>query len=67
MARCYLKGHVGDSMNVKLAAAAWNLRKWMRFLFAQIRTPEWPAWVDYEILIWAKAADRWFIQGRNTA
>ena len=54
MARCYLKGHVGDSMNVKLAAAAWNLRKWMRFLFAQIRTPEWPAWVDYEILIWAK-------------
>ena len=67
MARSYLKGHVGDSMNVKLAAAAWNLRKWMRFLFAQIRTPEWPAWVDYEILIWAKAADRWFIQDRNTA
>ena len=38
MARCYLKGYLGDSMNVKLAAAAWNLRKWMRFLFAQVRS-----------------------------
>lgn len=37
MVRCYLKGHVGDSINVALAPVAWNLRKWMRFLIAQIR------------------------------
>jgi IS5 family transposase len=28
--RCFLKGFVGDSVNLLLAAAAWNLRKWMR-------------------------------------
>jgi len=28
--RSYLKGILGDSVNVMLAAAAWNLRKWMR-------------------------------------
>lgn len=26
----YLKGAVGDTINVVLAAAAWNLKKWMR-------------------------------------
>jgi len=30
LGRSYLKGFIGDSMNVMLAAAAWNLRKWMR-------------------------------------
>jgi IS5 family transposase len=30
LARCFLKGHLGDAMNLKLAAAAWNLNKWMR-------------------------------------
>ena len=61
MARCYLKGHVGDSMNVKLTAAAWNLRKRMKFLFAQIRTPKWPLWRLCEVLDWAIVTDRWFI------
>lgn len=28
--RCFLKGFVGDSINLLLAAAAWNLRKWLR-------------------------------------
>jgi IS5 family transposase len=28
--RCFLKGFVGDSINLMLAAAAWNFRKWMR-------------------------------------
>ena len=28
--RCFLKGQLGDSMNLLLASAAWNLRKWMR-------------------------------------
>lgn len=30
LVRCFLKGFVGDSLNLGLAAAAWNLRKWMR-------------------------------------
>ena len=28
--RCFLKGFQGDNINLMLAAAAWNLRKWMR-------------------------------------
>lgn len=28
--RCFLKGLVGDSLNLGLAAAAWNLKKWLR-------------------------------------
>jgi hypothetical protein len=28
--RCFLKGSVGGSLNVMLAGAAWNLRKWLR-------------------------------------
>jgi IS5 family transposase len=28
--RCFLKGFIGDSINLMLAAAAWNFRKWMR-------------------------------------
>jgi len=28
--RCFLKGHAGDQVNLMLAAAAWNFRKWMR-------------------------------------
>ena len=30
MGKCYLKGELGDQINVILAAAAYNLRKWMR-------------------------------------
>lgn len=28
--RCFLKGFAGDNLNLMLAAAAWNFRKWMR-------------------------------------
>jgi IS5 family transposase len=28
--RCFLKGFAGDQINLMLAAAAWNFRKWMR-------------------------------------
>ena len=28
--RCFLKGFQGDQLNLMLAAAAWNFRKWMR-------------------------------------
>jgi IS5 family transposase len=31
--RCFLKGFRGDQLNLMLAAAAWNLRKWMRLVF----------------------------------
>ncbi len=30
--RCFLKGFRGDQINLMLAAAAWNFRKWMREL-----------------------------------
>lgn len=30
LARCFLKNFVGDQVNLLLAAAAWNLRKWLR-------------------------------------
>lgn len=30
LGRCFLKGSIGDSLNVMLAGAAWNLRKWLR-------------------------------------
>ena len=30
MGKCYLKGELGDQINVILAAAAYNLRKWIR-------------------------------------
>jgi IS5 family transposase len=30
LARCFLKGFRGDQMNLLLAAAAWNLKKWLR-------------------------------------
>ena len=28
--RCFLKGFIGDQLNLLLAAAAWNLKKWLR-------------------------------------
>ena len=31
MGKCYLKGELGDQNNVILAAAAYNLRQWIRF------------------------------------
>lgn len=30
LVRCFLKGFIGDTVNLMLAAAAWNLKKWMR-------------------------------------
>lgn len=30
LVRCFLKGFVGNQMNLLLAAAAWNLKKWLR-------------------------------------
>jgi IS5 family transposase len=30
LARCFLKGFVGDQVNLLLAASAWNLKMWLR-------------------------------------
>jgi transposase, IS5 family len=30
LVRCFLKGFAGDQVNLLLAAAAWNLKKWLR-------------------------------------
>ncbi len=32
LVRCFLKGFRGDQLNLMLAAAAWNFRKWMRLV-----------------------------------
>ncbi len=36
LSRNYLKGIAGDAINLLLAAAAWNLKKWMRLYFKLI-------------------------------
>ncbi len=33
LARNYLKGFIGDQINLLLAATAWNLKKWMNIYF----------------------------------
>jgi len=33
LSRNYLKGFIGDQINLLLAAAAWNLKKWMNIYF----------------------------------
>ena len=33
LARNYLKGFIGDQINLLLAATAWNLKKWMNLYF----------------------------------
>ena len=38
LARCYLKGQVGDQINLLLAATAWNLNKRMRELLLRLVT-----------------------------
>jgi len=37
MARNYLKGNAGDDINLMMAAAAFNFRKWMRNLLARLQ------------------------------
>ena len=40
--RCFLKGFQGDQLNLMLAAAAWNFRKWMRlFVLFWLRFLPW--------------------------
>ena len=37
MAKCFLKGTKGSAVNLLLAAAAWNLKKWMNQLFCLLK------------------------------
>jgi IS5 family transposase len=36
LSRNYLKGFIGDEINLLLAAAAFNLKKWMNYFFASV-------------------------------
>lgn len=67
LSRNYLKGFIGDEINLLLAASAWNLKKWMnnfiRLLFAvkivllaqaleQLRADERRRYSDLFLLLW---------------
>ncbi len=45
LGRNYLAGVVGDSLNVMLAGAAWNLVKWMNGILARLFTA-WKKWLS---------------------
>ena len=37
--RCYLKGSLGDAINLLMAACAWNLKKWLALIFWLLKMP----------------------------
>ncbi len=69
MARNYLKGFVGDQINLLMAACAWNLKKWMNaFIYALFLSKDYTqvmvslSYVRqyYNLLLLV-----WFIQGES--
>ncbi|HRL10134.1 MAG TPA: transposase [Aliarcobacter sp.] len=40
LARNYLKGFIGDQINLLLAATAWNLKKWINIYFFALFSAE---------------------------
>lgn len=50
LGRSYLKGFVGDQINVLMAAAAFNFKKWMRLYFLPLKT----ASLLQEIFCWVR-------------
>ena len=36
LVRNYLKGFIGDQINLLLVATAWNLKKWINFLVVRL-------------------------------
>lgn len=40
LARNYLKGFIGDQINLLLAATAWNLKKWINLYFFALFSPQ---------------------------
>ncbi len=58
LGRNYLKGWMGDEMNVVLAAAAWNLRRLLRRLSALMAC--WVAWLAGVVLMHGRSDQgRW--------
>jgi IS5 family transposase len=39
LGRCFLKGSVGDAINLLMAACAWNLKKWLLAIFWLLKKP----------------------------
>ncbi len=39
LGRCFLKGGLGDAINLLMAACAWNLKKWLKAIFWSLKTP----------------------------
>jgi IS5 family transposase len=39
LGRCFLKGVVGDQINLLMAACAWNLKKWLSAIFCVRKIP----------------------------
>lgn len=39
LGRCYLKGSIGDAINLLMAACAWNLKKWLAIIFWLLKKP----------------------------
>ncbi|MEW8056621.1 MAG: IS5 family transposase [Candidatus Thiodiazotropha sp.] len=39
LGRCYLKGSMGDTINLLMAACAWNLKKWLAMIFWLLKKP----------------------------
>ena len=39
LGRCYLKGQLGDAINLLMAACAWNLKKWLALIFWRLKMP----------------------------
>jgi len=46
LARNYLKGAIGDHINLLMAACAWNLKKWLLAIFLLLFPPENVAMTD---------------------
>lgn len=48
--KSYLKGFTGDKINILMAAAAFNFKKWMRLFFTPLKMVE----LRREIIYWMK-------------
>lgn len=49
LGRCYLKGSIGDAINLLMAACAWNLKKWLAMIFWLSKKPVFsPGRPDYD-------------------
>ena len=54
LGRNYLAGIIGDSLNVMLAGAAWNLVKWMNGVLARL----FSTWVNWMYRVFDRLRDQ---------